>query len=132
MRYTMTNRPQTLLDAFLNEEPISSFSYGNEIDIYKENQTYFVELEMPGFNKEDIQVDYQGDILTIKAEHQTQETSSEKDYFYQSRRYQNVDRKIRINDVDGTAIEGHYENGVLRLSLPLRVETDIVNKISIK
>ncbi len=133
MKYGITtSRPSTLMESFFGDEFMNTFTYGTDLDIYKEGNNYFVDLEIPGFNKEDIEISYKGDILSIKAEHKHEEESEEKDYFYRSRSYQNVHRQIRFSDVDENKIEAKYQNGVLKLVLPAKTESDLVNKIEIQ
>lgn len=133
MKYGIRHsRPRSLMDEFFDNDLMNNFSYGSKLDIYKENDNYIVELEMPGFDRENINIEYKGDVLSIKAHHEEQEESDEKNYFYQSRNFQNVHRQIRFNDVDETKVEADYTDGVLKIVLPSKVEADVVNKIEVK
>lgn len=134
MKYGLSRRPASLMDSFFGDDFMDAFSYGTDLDIYKEGNDYVVEYEIPGFNKEDIQIEYKGDILSIRASHQVDEEESDEDrnYFYRSRSYQNIHRQIRFADVDETAITASYRNGVLQVILPMKHEADVSNRIEVK
>ena len=115
-----------LLDSFQNFEKNffseigRSFS-GFNTDIQDTGKEYVLEAELPGFNKEDIHVDVQDGVLTISAKHE--EKQDEKDeksgkYVRRERRYGSYQRSFNLNGVDAKNIQGAYENGVLKLTLP--------------
>ncbi len=115
-----------LLDSFQNFEKNffseigRSFS-GFNTDIQDTGKEYVLEAELPGFNKEDIHVDVQDGVLTISAKHE--EKQDEKDeksgkYVRRERRYGSYQRSFTLDGVDPKNIQGAYENGVLKLTLP--------------
>ncbi|AZK44591.1 MULTISPECIES: Hsp20/alpha crystallin family protein [Erysipelothrix] len=127
-----TVRPTTLLESLFGDDFMNNAGFGTGIDIYRESGNYHVDIEMPGFEKEDIDVEFSGDILSIKAEHRTSEEKEEKNYFYRSRNQKSVKRQIRFADVDANAIDATYERGILSITLPTKVEEQLSNKISVK
>lgn len=96
-------------------------SYGKGLDIYKKGNTYVVELNMPGFLKEEISIDYKEGVLSIVATHSKNDEFTDREYFYRNRRTLNINRSFRFSDIDENAIEADYTNGVLRLVLPVLV-----------
>ena len=121
------------LDSFFDDDMFNRFSYGSDIDIYKENDSYFVVADIPGFNKDEIEVEFKGDILSIKAEHNEEtEDTSDKNYFYRSRSSRQFFKQVRFSDVSGDNVEANYENGVLKIALPLADKNDAVNRIEVK
>ena len=129
MKYELRSRPTRLMESFFNED---AFTYGKDLDIYKDEDKFLVELEMAGFDKEDIHVEFKGDILSIKAEHKEETEEEEKNYFYQSRSYKNVHRQIRFSGVDEENVKANYKNGVLKITLPTKVKSEASNKIEVK
>lgn len=110
----------------------TDYQLGKGIDIYKEDNQYVVLLDMPGFTKEDISVDFKEDILMIHAEKSEVQTDS-REYYFKNRSHKTIDRKIRFSDVNQEQIEGNYENGVLKLVLPIEVPVEVQpRKIEIK
>lgn len=127
-------RGQNLLDSFFGDGMLERFTYGSNIDIYREDNRYVVEADIPGFNKEDIHVEFNGDVLTLSAEvNEEVEDTSKKNYYYRSRSTRSFTRQIRFNDVDPSGIEAKYENGVLKVTLPTRKEeVPVTNRIEVK
>ena len=78
---------------------------------------------MPGFNRDDIKVDFKEDVLMITAEKAEEETNG-KEYYFKNRSRKSVNRKIRFNDVSQDQIEGSYDNGVLKLVLPIEIPVE--------
>ena len=89
-------------------------------DIQDKGESYLLEADLPGFNKEDITLDLKDNILTISATHQEQ--SEDKDekgtYLRRERRYGSFQRSFDVTGIDAAAITAAYENGVLKLNLP--------------
>ncbi|HEY4537958.1 MAG TPA: Hsp20/alpha crystallin family protein [Erysipelothrix sp.] len=131
MKYAVRKRPTSLVDSFLDDDFMNTFTYGSGLDIYQEGDDYVVELEMPGLSKDDIALDYKGDILTIKAEHRFEDEQEEKNYFYQSRAFHSVNRQIRFPDVDAKKITASYQDGVLKVVLPSKTEEEVHSTIQI-
>ena len=127
-------RRRNLVDSFFNDDLFTNFSYGSDIDIYREDSNYVVEADLPGFAKEDIDIQFKGDILSISASlNEEEEDTSNKNYFYRSRRSTHFEKQVRFKDVDGENINASYENGVLKVTLPTKVnEEDMVKRISVK
>ena len=120
------NRSQNLLDSFADFEKnffgeMSRSVSGFNTDIRDNGSEYVLEAELPGFKKEDIHVEVQDGVLTISAKHE--EKQDEKDeksgkYVRRERRYGSYQRSFNLNGVDAKNIQGAYENGVLKLTLP--------------
>jgi len=72
MRNTLMRRPTTsLLDDFFNDEFfLPNIANNAHLDVYQEEDKYVVEVDLPGYKKEEIHISYNNDLLTIKAEHQ--------------------------------------------------------------
>ena len=117
------NHTNDLLNSFADFERNFFGNTGRSFntDIQDTGKEYVLEAELPGFNKEDIHVDVQDGVLTISAKHE--EKQDEKDeksgkYVRRERRYGSYQRSFNLNGVDAKNIQGAYENGVLKLTLP--------------
>jgi len=94
------------------------------LDIVDEKDHYKVIAEMPGINKEDINVEVTEDAVTLKAEVKHEEKKEEKGYFYQERRYGSFQRSIVLpGEVIPDQTTAEYKNGVLELKLKKKHET---------
>lgn len=110
-----------LARAFFNEP---FFSERAEIrpfrtDIKKTDEGYQLEAELPGFDKKDISVGIEGDVLTIKAQrHSETEDKDKKDRYVRiERSYGSYERSFDVSGIDTESIGAKYENGVLILNM---------------
>jgi HSP20 family protein len=115
--------PFRMMDAFF-AEPFGRVFGENRLadfrtDIRDEGDSYLLEADLPGFDKKDIRLDLNGDILTIHAERHTEE----KNYLRCERSYGSYSRSFDISQVDAEGIKAKYKDGVLRLTLPKKQET---------
>lgn len=99
-------------------------------DIQDKGDSYLMEAELPGFNKEDIAIDLNGDNLVITARHNSE--SGEKDdkgnYVRRERKYGSFSRSFDVSGIDTSAIKAAYNNGILELTLPKKGETAPVSR----
>ena len=96
---------------------------GIKTDIRDTGDTYVIDAELPGYKKEEINVDVKDDILTISAEKHTENNEEEKNgYIRRERYYGSVSRSFNISEVEAAAITAKHENGVLTLTLPKKKE----------
>ena len=104
-------------------------------DIKETENGYTLETDLPGFNKDDIDIQINGDYLTIKAErHSEQEDKDKKNsYVRVERSYGSYQRSFDISGVNADNIGAKYENGVLTLSMPKKEpETPSSRKLAIE
>ncbi len=105
-----------------------------KLDIQEEDDVYKIQAELPGVKKENIHVDIDGAIVSIKAEVQQQDSSGEGRRSLRSERYYgSVSRRFELPDeVDLEKAEAHYEEGLLHLVLPKRKTEENSRKLTIK
>ncbi len=91
-----------------------------KVDIKENPQSYVVHAELPGVNKEDLQVTVDQGVLTIAAEVKQHDRQTEDDKVVRSERYfGSVSRSFRLPlEVEQSAAKASYENGILELTLP--------------
>ena len=89
-------------------------------DIQDQGDSYLLEADMPGFKKEDIHIDIEGHDLTIRAERRAEagEKDEQGNYIRCERSYGSFHRRFDIANVQEDAIKASYHDGVLRLTLP--------------
>ena len=102
--------------SFWNDTELTAF----RTDIKKQDGNYILEAELPGFKKEDINIDIDKDCLTISAEHKSEENEDDKDkgFIRRERYYGSYSRSFNIKGIDADAISASYNDGVLTLTMP--------------
>jgi HSP20 family protein len=93
---------------------------GIRLDVTEQPGTYRVQAELPGAKKEDIQVQIDGDQVTIGAEVRGESDSKEGERFVHKERYfGKYSRSFRLNqEIDQERAVAKFDNGVLELTLP--------------
>lgn len=104
-------------------------------DVSDNGDSYMVEAELPGFNKEDIQIGIDNDCLTISAERKYDKDDSDekKNFIRRERYYGSYSRSFDVTGIDTDAIKAEYKDGVLNLTLPKKApEIPASKKIEIQ
>lgn len=124
------NNQYDMMDTMFNNFEKSFFGdfgtlgSGFQTDIQDQGDHYLLEAELPGFQKEDIHIDMDGDYLTISAEHKDEVNDEDKEHNYirRERRYGSFKRSFNVAGIETDAIKAAYKNGVLELTLPKKTE----------
>lgn len=93
-------------------------------DIYEKEGTYFIEMDMPGFDKNDIQIEIKNDYLTITAEKKEEEKDESKNYICKERNYGKYERSLYVGDIEADNIKAEFKNGILKIAVPKKEEVE--------
>ena len=94
-------------------------------DIYEKDDKYYVLVDLPGFDKKDIEVSLKSGYLEINASRK--EESDDKNYLRRERRLFDVSRTFYLGRVDDENVLASYKDGVLEVV----VSKEKDNKINI-
>ena len=91
-----------------------------KIDVKEDEKSYTVQADIPGVKKEDIQVDIDGDTVSLRAEAKREkEEKKDEKVVYSERSYGMVSRSFSLpGEVDEKTSKAEYKDGVLTLVLP--------------
>ena len=92
-------------------------------DVVDNGDSYKLEAELPGFNKEDIKIDVENDVLTISAERKLDNEEKKHNFVKRERFYGSYSRSFDVSGIEVDGIEAAYADGVLSLTMPKKVET---------
>lgn len=92
-------------------------------DVTDTGDAFVLDAELPGFKKEDIKIDIENDCLTISAERKLDEEDKQKNFIKRERFYGSYSRSFDVSGVNVDGIEAEYSDGVLKLTMPKKVET---------
>ena len=103
------------------------------INTRETEEAYHIEVELPGVKKEDVEIQVDGNVLTISGERKVRQEVKEEDYHRIESRYGSFSRSFTLPEkVDIANIQAEFENGVLEVVIPkLKVDTSS-KKIEIK
>ena len=89
-------------------------------DVRETDSTYEVDVDLPGFRKDEIHVDLKDGNLTIQAAKGLDRDQEDKNgkYIRQERYAGAMSRSFYVGDLEPDQISAKYEHGVLRISLP--------------
>jgi HSP20 family protein len=91
-----------------------------KVDVTEDDKGYTVHADIPGVKKEDIQVDVDGNVVSLRAESkQEKEEKQGEKTIYSERQYGMVSRSFSLpTEVDEKGAKAEYKDGVLNLMLP--------------
>ena len=106
--------------AFFSDRSLGEF----KTDIRDNGDSFVLEADLPGFNKDDIHVDLSDNSLTITAERHSDFEQKDKKgrYVRCERSYGSYSRSFDTTGIDTANIKAAYTDGVLRLTLPKQQE----------
>jgi HSP20 family protein len=94
-------------------------SWAPLVDIYETDEAFILKAELPGFSKEDVQVELHGNRLALRGERKHETEAKEEQYHRRERAYGRFERVFWLpTTVDADKIQAHFSNGVLELRLP--------------
>ena len=104
-------------------------------DVKETEDAYEVDVDLPGFKKEDINIDIDKDCLTISAERKSEEKEDKGDngFVRRERYYGSFSRSFNIKGIDTDGITAEYNDGVLTLTMPEKTpEVPAARRLEIK
>ena len=139
---------ENLFDDFMNDFPFEKHFFGErnplygkhaknimKTDVKETDNSYELDIDLPGFKKEDINVQLDNGYLTIAASKSLEkEDEHEKSHYIRQERYSgSMSRSFYIgNDVKQEEIHAKYEYGILKLAVPKKAAKAIETNKYIK
>lgn len=102
-------------------------------DVYEKGGNIHIEMDVPGFDKNDIKIDVEDGILTIEAEkEESKEDKEGKNYYRRERSYGSFKRQFNVGSIKENEINAKFHNGVLKISFPKEEKKETKKFIEIK
>lgn len=122
----------SFFDRFFNNELMdwdhSNFSSTNTslpaVNVKETDDDFVIEVAAPGMNKDEINVNFKNNVLTISSEKKNEKEEKKENYTRKEFSYQSFQRSFTVaeNAVHGEKISAKYDNGILHIVLPKREE----------
>jgi HSP20 family protein len=108
-----------------------SGAWSPPVDIYETNEALVLKAELPGFSKDDIQIELKDNTLVMKGERKRDDEVKEGSFHRTERVYGAFQRSFLLpTTVDQSKVQAVYKDGILELRLP-KVEAAQPKRISI-
>jgi HSP20 family protein len=93
------------------------------VDIYEDEHTVTLKLEVPGIDEKDIDVRIESNTLTVHGERKIEKEEKEENYRRVERQYGSFTRSFTLpSSVDTGQVSAHYDKGVLKINLAKKAE----------
>ena len=137
---------ENLFDEFFNDNfgmfPVwdgSNALYGKhaknlmKTDVRETDDTYEVDIDLPGFKKDEIKVDLKDGYLTVSAAKGLDKDENDKKgrYIRQERYAGACSRSFYVGDMEPEDVSAKYEDGILKLSMPKQAKKQLPKRSSI-
>ncbi len=115
-----------LFESFFNDFDKDFFSpLGNlnskfncfQVDVIDNEEAYVIQADLPGMRKDNVQIEYDNNYLTIIAKREEKAESDKDNYIRRERRAGEFRRSFYIENIDMEQVDASFENGVLTINL---------------
>ncbi len=98
---------------------LAESSYLPQLDISGDEKNYEVTLDVPGFTESDINIEVNGDALTITGKKEDKNETKDKQFYRIERHYGSFKRTLSLpEDVNVDEVNAKLKDGILTLSMP--------------
>jgi HSP20 family protein len=105
------------------EEALTTTRFAPPVDIYEDEHTITLKLEVPGIDEKDIDVRIENTTLTIHGARRIENDEKEENFRRVERRYGEFTRSFTLpSSVDPGQVTANYDKGVLKISLAKKAE----------
>lgn len=88
-------------------------------DIREDDKSYLLEVDLPGYSKDDIKIDITDGYLTINAKVEKEDNDENKTYVRRERFTGEVSRSFYVgDDIKEEEVKASFKNGILSLEVP--------------
>ena len=125
-----------LLERFFNDSLYDNTQVQNfipELDVLESEKTYELHIAVPGFKKDNFNLEVDDNLLTVSGERKFEEKQEDKTFKSIQTSYGSFSRTFTLPDnVDATKIEAHYNDGILEVIVPKDESKIIKTNIKVK
>ena len=124
-----------MLDDFFSDSRSSIRSLDRDtfkINVQQNDTEYLIEAELPGVNKEEIDVDLNDGRLNISVKREEKINEEKKNYIHRESRFASMSRSVYLADADAKGIKAKLDNGVLNITVPRQEKGARADRIEIE
>lgn len=92
---------------------------GPAIDLYEKDGKYVIEAALPGYERDDIDIEVTDNQLTLSGTQRKEEARGDARYHYREVRRGSFSRTLAFpHDIDAEKVQAEFKNGILTVALP--------------
>ncbi|HKO97608.1 MAG TPA: Hsp20/alpha crystallin family protein [Pyrinomonadaceae bacterium] len=104
-----------------------------QVEVIQNNGQFMVRADLPGMTKDDIKVEFIGDMLTISGERKEEKEEKREGFYRSERSYGNFYRQLPLPEGAMTEkAEATFTNGVLEVTMPAPKVEPATRKLEVK
>lgn len=93
------------------------------LNIWEDAENYHAEADLPGVDPKDVDIQVEGNVLTLRGEKKNEAEDQGKNYHYVERVYGTFQRTVQLpSNVDPEKVTAAYKNGVLTVTIAKKPE----------
>jgi HSP20 family protein len=109
-----------------------SFDWSPQTEVFERGNQLVVRADLPGLTKDDINVDIEGNNITIRGERKSEREENKEGIYRSERSYGSFFRSIPLPDgTDADKAKADFNNGVLEITMPLPARKSTGRRIEI-
>ena len=106
-----------------SDEALTTSNFAPPVDVYEDEHTITLKIEVPGIDEKDINVSIENNTLTVRGERRFEKDEKEENFHRVERMYGSFTRSFTLpNTVDPEQVIAHHEKGVLKIALAKTAE----------
>lgn len=126
---------QNMLDDFFSESWLPNRNLMRDtfkIDVEEANNEYLIHAELPGIQKNEVNLDMNEGRFTITVNKEENVNEEKKNYIHRERRFSSMSRSIYLSDAKADNIKAKLEDGVLSVTIQKQEKLNNSVKIEIE
>ncbi len=118
---TLQDRLNRAFGRFERDDEVSMAAWAPPVDITEEKDRIVITAELPGFKENQIEIQSENGMLTLRGERKFEKEDEGKSYHRVERSYGQFIRSFSLpNNVDREKIKANFSDGLLKIELPKR------------
>ena len=115
------NVSEQLFDTFFNESSRDKYAASSSLsyDVYSDKKSFYLDIDVAGVAKENVKIDVENNVLKVSVDFP--ERQKESNYIVKKRPEGSISESFKISrDLDSEKISANFENGLLRVAVPIK------------
>jgi HSP20 family protein len=105
------------------EENLNNTSFAPPVDVYEDEHSVNLKIEVPGVDEKDIDVRIENNVLTVHGERKFEKEEKQENFRRVERQYGSFTRTFTLpTTVDAEKVAASYDKGILKIALPKKAE----------